>query len=69
MDYKIQIATAGDMWDQIALKYYGDEMKASYLLANNQELTDILIFEGGEKVKIPIIQESELITSLPPWRR
>ena len=69
MDYKIQIATAGDMWDQIALKYYGDEMKASYLLANNQELTDILIFEGREKVKIPIIQESELITSLPPWRR
>ena len=69
MDYKIHIATAGNMWDQIALKYYGDEMKASYLLANNQELTDILILEGGEKVKIPVIQESELITSLPPWRR
>ena len=69
MDYKIHIATAGEMWDQIALKYYGDEMKASFLLANNQELTDILIFEGGEKVRIPIIQESELITSLPPWRR
>lgn len=69
MDYKTHIATAGEMWDQIALKYYSDEMKASFLLENNQELTDILIFDGGEKVKIPIIQESELITSLPPWRR
>lgn len=69
MDYKIHIATAGEMWDQVALKYYGDEMKASYLLANNQELTNILIFDGGEKVRIPVIEESELITSLPPWRR
>ena len=69
MEYKTHIATVGEMWDQIALKYYGDEMKASFLLANNQELTDILIFEGGEKVRIPIIKESELITSLPPWRR
>lgn len=69
MEYKTHIATVGEMWDQIALKYYGDEMKASFLLANNQELTDILIFEGGEKVRIPIIQEGELITSLPPWRR
>ena len=69
MDYKTHIATVGEMWDQIALKYYADEMKASFLLANNQELTDILIFEGGEKVKIPVIQESESITSLPPWRR
>lgn len=69
MDCKIHVATVGEMWDQIALKYYGDEMKASFLLENNQELTDILIFEGGEKVKIPVVQESELITSLPPWRR
>ena len=69
MEYKTHIATVGEMWDQIALKYYGDEMKASFLLANNQEMTDILIFEGGEKVRIPIIQENELITSLPPWRR
>lgn len=69
MEYKTHIATVGEMWDQIALKYYGDEMKASFLLANNQEMTDILIFEGGEKVRIPIIQERELITSLPPWRR
>ena len=69
MEQKIYIARQGQLWDQIALEMYGSEMKASYLLANTQELTDILIFEGGEKVKIPIIQESELITSLPPWRR
>ena len=69
MAYKTHIATVGEKKEKIALKYYGDEMKASFLLANNQEMTDILIFEGGEKVRIPIIQESELITSLPPWRR
>ena len=69
MTFKTYIARQGQLWDQIALEMYGTEMKESFLLANNQELTDILIFEGGEKVRIPIIQESELITSLPPWRR
>lgn len=69
MTFKTYIARQGQLWDQIALEMYGTEMKASFLLEHNQELTDILIFEGGEKVKIPIIQESELITSLPPWRR
>ena len=69
MEQKIYIARQGQLWDQIALEMYGSEMKASYLLANNQELTDILIFEGGEKVRIPLIEESEAITSLPPWRR
>lgn len=69
MTLKTYIARQGQLWDQIALEMYGTETKASFLLEHNQELTDILIFEGGEKVKIPIIQESELITSLPPWRR
>ena len=69
MTFKTYIARQGQLWDQIALEMYGTEMKSSFLLEHNQEMTDILIFEGGEKVRIPIIQESELITSLPPWRR
>ena len=69
MTFKTYIARQGQLWDQIALEMYGTEMKASFLLEHNQELTDILIFEGGETVRIPIIQESELITALAPWRR
>ena len=69
MEYKYHIAKVGEMWDVIALQYYVDEMKASYLIAHNQQMADILIFEGGEKVRIHLIEESEAITSLPPWRR
>ena len=69
MTFKTYIARQGQLWDQIALEMYGTEMKASFLLEHNQEMTDILIFEGGEKVRIPLIEESEAITSLPPWRR
>lgn len=69
MEYKTCIARQGQAWDQIALEMYGTEMKASFLLANNQELTDILIFEGGERVRVPIIESSETLQSLPPWRR
>lgn len=69
MTFKTYIARQGQAWDQIALEMYGTEMKASFLLANNQELTDILIFEGGERVRVPIIESSETLQSLPPWRR
>lgn len=69
MTFKTYIARQGQLWDQIALEMYGTEMKASFLLEHNQELTDILIFEGGERVRVPIIEESETLQSLPPWRR
>ena len=69
MTFKTYIARQGQLWDQIALEMYGTEMKASFLLEHNQEMTDILIFLVGYKVRIPIIQDSALITALPPCLR
>ena len=62
-------AAAGESWDQIAFKYYTDEFKASELMAANRTYLDKVIFEGGEVLTIPEIEEIETTETLPPWRQ
>ena len=42
---------------------------ASTIIAANPDLSDVLIFEGGEAVRIPIVETAETPETLPPWRR
>ena len=37
----------GETWDQIALKVYGQEKYADWLMQNNYPLLDTLIFSAG----------------------
>ena len=43
---------------------------SSMLISNNRKYIDRLVFEGGEVIKVPIIDEVDLedSDSLPPWR-
>lgn len=62
-------AKAGDTFDIIAYKAYrGNSYLASLLREVNPEYIDILVFNGGEVIKIPVISKaaSELV---PPWRQ
>lgn len=56
----------GQTWDDIALEVYGEEKYADYLMQNNFELLDILIFSAGTTLNTP-----ELILTVegdaPPW--
>lgn len=58
----------GDCWDSIALDYYGDEYKASLLMAANPEHIRTIIFEAGIILKVPLIEEAQAST-LPPWKQ
>lgn len=62
-------AAAGETWDQIAFKYYTDEFKASALMQANVNFKDVLIFEGGEVLTIPELEDETAPETLPPWRR
>ena len=62
-------AQGGDTFDSIALAAYNEERMASTIIAANPELTDLLIFEGGELVQIPIVETVTTADTLPPWRR
>ena len=57
----------GDMWDTIALKVYGSEAHAGYLMANNWPLLDHFVFPAGVEVSTPDLPE-EGDTIQPVWR-
>ena len=67
MEYELYEAVAGDTWDSIAFEFYTDERKSSLLIQENREYADVLIFEGGELLYIPVLEE-ESSGSTPPWR-
>lgn len=58
----------GDTFDVIALDMYNDEMKAHLIIQANPEYANVLVFDEGIKLKIPII-EKENVATLPPWKR
>lgn len=62
-------AQGGDTFDSIALAAYNEERMASTIIAANPDLGDVLIFEGGELVQIPIVETVTTPDTLPPWRR
>lgn len=67
--YIDKIAEAGDTFDSLALAAYNEETMATYIIRANPDLVDMLVFEGGEAIKIPILEAVETPDTLPPWRR
>lgn len=67
--YLIHIAKSNETFDMLALKYYSDEFMASYIIEANVRYNGVLLFEGGEKIKIPIFDTLENDETLAPWRR
>ena len=45
------VAQGGDTFDSIALVAYNEERMASTIIEANPDLSDVLIFEGGEAVR------------------
>jgi phage tail protein X len=56
----------GDTWDNIALAVYGDESYAYYLMQQNYDELDTLVFSDGTVLNTPELPE-ELDGDLPPW--
>lgn len=66
LDY---VAAAGDMFDALAFRYYTQERMAHYIIQANPDYADVVIFSGGERLRIPVMTEIESPDTLPPWRR
>lgn len=62
-------ASAGETPDILALKYYDDENMSSYIIEANVRYNDVMIFEGGEELYIPVFDTLENDETLAPWRR
>lgn len=63
------IAQGGDTFDLMALSTYNEEQMSTTIISENPDLSDVLIFEGGEVIRIPIVENAETPDTLPPWRR
>lgn len=72
METLIHTCSPGESWGWISLKFYADENLFPQLLKANPTLANIIFFEGGEKIQVPITTEQNLAEesySVPPWRR
>ena len=67
--YKTIRTVEGDTFDALALEFYDDEKQASQIIQANLDHCDVLIFEAGVELRIPIIENVALPETLPPWRR
>lgn len=64
----IYTTQAGDTFDSIALDFYNDETFSSTIIQANLRYCNTLVFQGGEELLIPIIEQPQA-TTLPPWKR
>lgn len=67
--YITYVTSEGDTFDELALDMYGDEKLAHYIIEYNPDYADVLIFEAGEELYLPIVEDAETPDTLPPWRR
>ena len=62
-------AGAGETWAGIAFKLWKEETLMWKLIEANPLRANIVIFEGGEELNVPEIEETDYKAAMPPWRR
>ena len=67
--YLRHIAKTGETPDILALKYYNNEFMASYILEANVQYNNVVRYEDGEELLIPIFDTIEDDSTQPPWKR
>lgn len=62
---------SGDTWDTIALREYGNVLRAQDLMEAraNIRLLDLQVFPTGTIVAVPDVTDRTATDELPEWRR
>lgn len=68
-EYFKYICLTGDTFDIIALNVYNEETMSSEIIQANPEYCDMLLFKGGEVLRLPVLTSVKTPDSIPPWRR
>jgi phage tail protein X len=66
------MTTAGERWDTIAWKYYGDATLFGPIIQTNPQIAIEAVFEAGLNIGVPILvvnQAAQNQADLPPWKR
>lgn len=69
MDIKFSTVTVqrGSTWSIIAFEHYGDAFLMDDIIAANPEYSNVITFDGGERIKIPVRQSEPVIKVQTPW--
>lgn len=68
-EYYNYITKENDRWDLISYQYYNDSTLYEKIIQANPNVAITPTLEAGIKLKIPVIETSdEITTDLPPWR-
>lgn len=62
------LPSAIEPFDLLALDMYNDERLAHYIIEYNPDYCDVIVFEGGVQLKLPVVEEAETSETVPPWR-
>lgn len=68
---KTTLTVMGDTWDTVALRVYGNVLRAQDLMETreNLPLLDLQIFPAGTVIATPEIDDSVVDDGLPEWRK
>lgn len=62
-------AAAGETWAGIAFKLWTEETLMYKLIEANPLRANTVVFDGGEVLNVPEIEETDLKAAMPPWRK
>ena len=65
----LHVTTAGERWDLLAWRYYGDPTDYSTIIMANPNVAIEPVFDAGISIAIPL-QRKSLVgpVNLPPWK-
>lgn len=65
----LHVTTAGERWDMLAWRYYGDPTDYSPIIVANPNVPIEPVFDAGISIAIPLQQKKSVVTTnLPPWK-
>ncbi|HYB92389.1 MAG TPA: tail protein X [Candidatus Binataceae bacterium] len=65
----VHVTAAGERWDLLAWRYYGDAAKYSPIIMANPDVPIEPVFESGLVILIRVLSVSAVAsTGLPPWK-
>jgi phage tail protein X len=65
----LHITRAGERWDLLAWRYYGDPTDYNQIIVANPGVAIEPVFDAGIRIAVPIISKSAIVTvDLPPWK-
>lgn len=63
------VTNYGDTFDSLAMDLYDKEVLASEIIAENPHYADVLLFDAGVTLYLPVITDVEKLATKPPWER